>query len=502
MTQKVIPCTKGDSDGYIVAQLIAKGANTDGWIQESSSALLADNHGSISGAPLNAFAESHSSSSYDVTIDTGEGFVGGAWAAKDTTTTATLNSSTTGQTVYLGWDAEGTDTILIGLTDGSTGDPGFTSEDPRIPIWTFDTDGSGVTASYDERQIGKASDLGSVTLDDDSKFGRWISNAVSSSPNGTAGNSNNEAYRVAGTSSDLVMSVQDGSGKINLAYNTYFDGSDWRYMVDNEPAYRIEYSSGIKLHTAASGTADNIVSFSTFQVDSSGSLFSNGTQVYDDTAGAIPKAQLGGPSSSLSGYPLPPGDLKTGSGSGLNADQVDGYDAADLGGEWNFVASYEDADETTVLNHTFSPTTTYDQWKVKTYWEPNPGSTEHEWLNIYVNKDRSSNYNLKWADDGEEIGESNGNSWWKRICNTDDATYGYGEYVLTSPTSDIGTGVSDHYPKIAAVMDSGTWYVDHFLHGDLKVDYPNGLSDITVASGEGNSDQYAAGRIELLGRDI
>ncbi len=106
-----------------------------------------DPEGDLTSGALNAFAESHSSSSFDVTIDTGEALVGGAWLARDAATTVTLDSSTTGQTVYVGWGDSQTDTVIIGKSSA------FGANDEKNPIWTFDTDGSGVTAATDERNL-------------------------------------------------------------------------------------------------------------------------------------------------------------------------------------------------------------------------------------------------------------------------------------------------------------------------------------------------------------
>lgn len=90
-----------------------------------------------------AFSASWSSSSFDVTIDPGEAFIAG-YLARDTSTTITLPSNST-TVVDLGWDASAIDSdAVIVDTEGSTAwDP----EDPRISIWEFTTDGSGVTAA-------------------------------------------------------------------------------------------------------------------------------------------------------------------------------------------------------------------------------------------------------------------------------------------------------------------------------------------------------------------
>lgn len=140
MTDKVHP-TQGEASSQLTSGAIKWAAQTD-WIVPSGEDYLAAFAG-LSGTPLNGFQESHSASSYDVTIDTGEGFVGGRWCGRDVTTTVTLASSTNNQTVYAGWESSTANSVVIGL------DSAFSSSDDgrQTEIWEFDTDGSGVTSS-------------------------------------------------------------------------------------------------------------------------------------------------------------------------------------------------------------------------------------------------------------------------------------------------------------------------------------------------------------------
>jgi len=145
------------------------GQFTDGWIVPAGEPTRSSqNEGSIDETQFNEFAATYGGNSLDVTIDPGEAFVDG-WLARDTTTTVTLAASTSGQTVYLGWDVsaiwteaeygsdrDAADTAIIGLASD------FDSLDPKVPIWTFDTDDSGVTNAVDERQIGPALNTNSV----------------------------------------------------------------------------------------------------------------------------------------------------------------------------------------------------------------------------------------------------------------------------------------------------------------------------------------------------
>ena len=149
MTDRVRPSVNAPGKRHELATAIAVGAGSPGWVVPSGEVELADEDVDLDAGALNAFAATAGGASLDVTIDPGEAFVGGAWLARDTASTVTLAASTVGQTVYLGWDKGQRDTVLVGL------DADFAADDRRIPLWTFDTDGAGVTASVDERDVGQ-----------------------------------------------------------------------------------------------------------------------------------------------------------------------------------------------------------------------------------------------------------------------------------------------------------------------------------------------------------
>ena len=141
MTDIVNPSRNRVADSFLTAGAIAYATNvTDGFIIPSSESPtdLATDEGLTTGN-LNEFSESSSSSSLDVDIDGGEAIVFGSYLARDTVTTVTLQSSTNDQVVYLGWDIDNPDTAIVGL-DGD-----FPSNAKRIELYSYDTDGSGVT---------------------------------------------------------------------------------------------------------------------------------------------------------------------------------------------------------------------------------------------------------------------------------------------------------------------------------------------------------------------
>lgn len=151
MTDKVRPSLQAPGKRHELASTIAYGAGSPGWVVPAGEVELADEDGDLDDAALNAFAETSGAGSLQVTIDPGEAFVGGAWLARDVATTVDLAASTAGQTVYLGWNRDLRDTVIIGL------DTAFDPVDRRVPLWTFDTDGAGVTSVVDERDLGQTS---------------------------------------------------------------------------------------------------------------------------------------------------------------------------------------------------------------------------------------------------------------------------------------------------------------------------------------------------------
>jgi len=138
----------------------AWGQFSEGWIVPGTQpSRPARGEDAIDETQLNAFAETHAADSLTVTIDPGEAFVDG-WLARDNSTDVDLAASTAGQTVFVGWDVSAVysstehanrdmaDTVIVGL------EAAFAELDPKVPLWTFTTDASGVTSAVDERDIG------------------------------------------------------------------------------------------------------------------------------------------------------------------------------------------------------------------------------------------------------------------------------------------------------------------------------------------------------------
>jgi hypothetical protein len=151
MTEKAHPSNNRTAESFKTAVGFAHaGGLEEGVIVDGASPTeVAEQDSGIDETQLNAFAESHGAASFDVTIDPGEAFVWGAWLAKDTTTTVTVAASTADQTIYVGWNRNSPDDVIIGLA--SAFDSATEDEDMKIPLYDVDTDGSGVTAVTDRR---------------------------------------------------------------------------------------------------------------------------------------------------------------------------------------------------------------------------------------------------------------------------------------------------------------------------------------------------------------
>lgn len=153
MTQKVNPSPVRPAEAFKTAGSIAlSGGVENGYVATAATDLSTQDTG-IDETVLNSFAETHSATSYDVTIDPGEAFIYGSWTVIDVATTVTLDASTAAQTVYVGWDKDAANGVIIGKE--ATFSTAADNTDKKIPLYDFDTDGSGVASVTDRRDLGK-----------------------------------------------------------------------------------------------------------------------------------------------------------------------------------------------------------------------------------------------------------------------------------------------------------------------------------------------------------
>lgn len=172
MTVRIEP-TQGPSRAVSSTRLLApfKYAGHGDWIFPGGQTLI--NGESVPSVrdpdlvgPLDAFDATYATDSLTVTIATGEAVVEGAYIGSDDATITdsngnavhdvTLDASTNGQAVYLGYDhtAADVEALIIGR------DAAFTSSDqPRLHLWSFDTDSTGVTNATSHRPIGERIDV-------------------------------------------------------------------------------------------------------------------------------------------------------------------------------------------------------------------------------------------------------------------------------------------------------------------------------------------------------
>jgi len=164
MTQRANPSVNRPTEAFKTAGAIAlAGGTEDGWISpsdETSDISIQDP--AISDEDLSAFTESSVTDSTTITIDPGEAFVFGSWIVKDTETEVELAPSTPDQTVFLGWNNNEANDVIIGLVDDFNNGPN--DVDQRIPLYDFDTDASGVTSVTDRRYLGKRINAANISI--------------------------------------------------------------------------------------------------------------------------------------------------------------------------------------------------------------------------------------------------------------------------------------------------------------------------------------------------
>lgn len=146
---------------------------SNGWIVPADDPTLsAQRYTSLDETVFNEFDATYSADSLTVTIGPGEAFVDG-WLARDEPTDITLDADTAGQTIVIGWDPDAiyddqqhtvrdeADRIIINRESA------VTEPHPFSPIWSFDTDGTGVTLASDLRSVGPTMAAINSTYDTD-----------------------------------------------------------------------------------------------------------------------------------------------------------------------------------------------------------------------------------------------------------------------------------------------------------------------------------------------
>lgn len=153
MTEKANPSVNRPIDAFETAGAIAYGGSQCGFVVPTDDPTPMSVHDlSIDESSLNEFEQTSSPSTLDVTIDPGEAIVFGSWVAKDTETSLTLDAGTQNQVIYVGWNKDGTDDVIVGFEEDF--DLASGTADAKIELWEFDTDGTGIEGVTDLRSIG------------------------------------------------------------------------------------------------------------------------------------------------------------------------------------------------------------------------------------------------------------------------------------------------------------------------------------------------------------
>jgi len=333
MTEKANPSVNRTAEAFKTAGAIAYGGHGDGgWITPAASPTeIAIQDPGITEGNLNAFAESSSASSFDVTIDAGEAFVFGSWIAIDTSTNVTLASSTNDQTVYVGWNKDGSDDVIVGLDSAFANSSGDT--DKKIPLFDFDTDGSGVTSVTDRRTIDQTIDARVLSF----------TNTISSN------------YTTDG---EQVFFVDSSGGSITLTLST-------RDLVDGNVVSVVDVggsagTNAININTEGSANIDGLSSFSLDTDYGATELASDGTNWYTAEVQGKTEEQIEdivngliSDSGNITVTYDDPNNTLTIDTSALNAEQVEDQVDQLLQGGTGITLTYDDPNDTlTIDGHT------------------------------------------------------------------------------------------------------------------------------------------------------
>jgi len=319
MTEKANPSPSRPADAFATAGAIAYGGSIDGFIVDAAEpTAISTQDGEINEALFDTFSQSSSNSSLTVSISGGEAFVFGAWLAIDTTSTVTLEADTPDQTVFIGWNKNASNDVIIGLESAFAVGP--TDADQRIPLYTFDTDSTGVIDVTDQRQIGKSQKVQTLTAAE--KLGAPVYSSTTDAP----------------SESGSVIAI-DGSGSESFGLYAY-NGSEYIKVGNNSE----EIESII---------ASIIVGGNSIEVDytdATDSLTINNTGAYfdEDAIDAIADALIGGDDISVT-YDDPNEELTINT-SALNEEEVqDAVNSLLVSGE-SISFTYDDANDTLVVD--------------------------------------------------------------------------------------------------------------------------------------------------------
>ena len=319
MVEKANPSPNRPAEAFATAGAIAYGGSVDGFIVDGTEPTDI----SIQDVDLNedlydTFSQSSSTSSLTVSIAGGEAFVFGSWLAIDDTTTVSLDASTTGQTVYIGWNKDSSNDVIIGTDNAFSSAASDT--DQRIPLYEFDTDGSGVTNVTDLRQVGKKDVVSALDVAEELQVPAY-----------------EDTSNATGAEDSIIL--VDGSGTQTFGLYSY-DGSQYVKVGNSE-----EEIESIIASIITGGS-----SIETVYDDASDSITINNTGAYfdEDARDAIGAALVGGANLSITSDD--PNDEIIINTSALSEEEVqDTVDNLLVGGD-NVNLSYDDGGNTLTIS--------------------------------------------------------------------------------------------------------------------------------------------------------
>jgi len=319
MVEKANPSPNRPAEAFATAGAIAYGGSVDGFIVDGTEPTDI----SIQDVDLNeglydTFSQSSSTSSLTVSIAGGEAFVFGSWLAIDDTTTVSLDASTTGQTVYIGWNKDSSNDVIIGTDNAFSSAASDT--DQRIPLYEFDTDGSGVTNVTDLRQVGKKDVVSALDVAEELQVPAYA-----------------DTSDATGAEDSIIL--VDGSGTQTFGLYSY-DGSQYVKVGNSD-----EEIESIIASIITGGS-----SIETVYDDASDSITINNTGAYfdEDARDAIGEALIGGANISVTDDD--PNDEIIINTSALSEEEVqDTVDNLLVGGD-NVNLSYDDTGNTLTIS--------------------------------------------------------------------------------------------------------------------------------------------------------
>lgn len=273
MTDYVNPGAAGTAINALGVAESFRQAGVKGWIVDPADSPTAVAEFEAADATVDttvldgAFNASWSGTSFDVTIDPGEGWLAG-YLARDTSTTITLNSNTT-TVVEVGWDASAIDSDALIIA--AEGDTVWAPEDPRLPIWEFTTGDGGVTDAVDLRPVGPEEAQGITT------YGRKEAQEafITSDALDTHRNSTSNPHDVTATQTN-ALPLSGGKMSGGIETGTFGDGDEFLYVEgsNNDPIiWRTGNSGsyGFQLQYTGTGTGnDNALDLYTDNQDNTG----------------------------------------------------------------------------------------------------------------------------------------------------------------------------------------------------------------------------------------